>query len=66
MKTRDKIKLAETVRQNNERIPASDMDQIHLPDPIMDDIHVLQRENTELTNRVLELERELRLIQKNK
>ena len=53
------------VRQNNERIPASDMDQIHLPDPIMYDIRVLQRENTELTNRVLELEKELRLLNNN-
>ncbi len=45
------------VRQNNEKVPASDMDQIHLPDPIMDDIRILQQENSELINRVLELER---------
>ncbi len=40
------------------------MDHIHLPDPIFEDIKVLQQENTELTNRVLELEGELRQMRK--
>ena len=42
------------------------MDQVHLPDPVFDDIETLKKENTELTNRVLELERELRFIKKEK
>ena len=52
------------VRQNNEKVPASDMDQIHLPDPVKEDISVLQKENSELVNRVLELEKELAEIKK--
>ena len=48
------------VKQNDVRIPRKSMDHIHLPDPIFEDIKVLQQENTELTNRVLELEGELR------
>lgn len=52
------------VRQNNEKVPASDMDQIHLPDPVKEDISVLQRENSELVNRVLEMEKELAEIKK--
>ena len=52
------------VRQNNEKVPASDMDQIHLPDPVKEDISVLQKENSELVNRVLELEKELEEIKK--
>lgn len=52
------------VRQNNEKVPASDMDQIHLPDPVKEDISVLQKENSELVNRVLELEKELTEIKK--
>ena len=40
------------------------MDQIHLPDPVFDDIETLKHENTELTNRVLELERELKFMKK--
>ena len=46
-------------KQNDVRIPRKSMDHIHLPDPIFEDIKVLQQENTELTNRVLELEGEL-------
>ena len=40
------------------------MDQCHLPDPVLDDIRVLQCENTELINRVLELEKRLKDIEK--
>ena len=40
------------------------LNHIHLPDPIFEDIKVLQQENTELTNRVLELEGELRQMRK--
>lgn len=47
------------VRQNNEKVPTSDMDQIHLPDPVKEDISVLQKENSELVNRVLELEHQM-------
>ena len=54
------------VKQNDVRIPRKSMDHIHLPDPIFEDIKVLQQENTELTNRVLELEGELRDEEKRK
>jgi serine O-acetyltransferase len=36
------------VKQDNVRIPRNDMDQIHLPDPIMNDICNLRTENIEL------------------
>ena len=52
------------VRQNNEKLPTSDMDQVHLPDPVQEDIKVLQRENSELVNRVLQLENEVRSLKK--
>lgn len=50
------------VKRDNVKIPRSDMDQCHLPDPIMEDILVLQKENSELCNRVLELEREVKKL----
>lgn len=50
------------VKRDNVKIPISDMDQCHLPDPVKEDITVLQRENAELTNRVLDLEKELRRL----
>ncbi|QOV18286.1 serine O-acetyltransferase [Blautia liquoris] len=46
----------------NVKVPRDTMDQVHLPDPVLDDIKVLQQENTELTNRVLELEKELKYV----
>lgn len=50
------------VKRDNIKIPRSDMDQCHLPNPVQEDITVLQRENAELVNRVLDLEKEMRLI----
>ena len=38
------------------------MDQVHLPDPVKEDIAVLQHENAELVNRVLDLERTVRRL----
>ena len=52
------------VRQNNVKLPTSDMDQVHLPDPVQEDIKVLQRENSELVNRVLQLENEVLSLKK--
>lgn len=50
------------VKRDNVKVPRSDMDQIHLPDPIMEDITMLQRENSELCNRVIDLENKLKLV----
>lgn len=52
------------VKQENVRIPRSNMDHIHLPDPVLDDMKTLQRENSELVNRVLELEKEVKQLAK--
>lgn len=48
------------VKQDNIRIPRNDMNQTDLPDPVQEDINVLQKENAELVNRVLDLEKEIR------
>lgn len=50
------------VKRDNVKIPRSDMDQCHLPDPVQEDINVLQRENSELINRVLDLEKAVRAL----
>ena len=52
------------VKMDNKKVPRSDMDQIHLPDPVQEDIKVLQQENSELVNRVLQLENEIRSLKK--
>lgn len=50
------------VKRDNVKIPRSDMNQCDLPDPVQEDITVLQRENAELVNRVLELESTVRRL----
>ncbi len=52
------------VKRENEVIPRESMDQIHLPDPIKEDIQNLQHANSELTNRLLDMERELKALKK--
>ena len=48
------------VKRGNVSLPQEEMNQIDLPDPIMEDLAVLQHENEELTNRLIDLEREVR------
>lgn len=48
------------VKRGNVSLPQDEMNQIDLPDPIMEDLSVLQHENEELTNRLIDLEREVR------
>ena len=51
------------VKRDNIKVPRSDMDQVHLPYPVMDDITLLQHENSALCNRVIDLEKEVRRLQ---
>ena len=50
------------VKRDNIKVPRSDMDQVHLPDPVMEDITLLQRENSALCNRIIEMEQEIRQL----
>ncbi|MCQ2517809.1 MAG: serine O-acetyltransferase [Lachnospiraceae bacterium] len=45
------------VRRDNVAIPKDTLDQIHLPDPVKDDITRLQTENNELKERIDKLEK---------
>ncbi len=48
------------VKRDNIKVPRSDMDQVHLPDPVMEDITVLQHENSALCNKLIDLEKEIK------
>ena len=48
------------VRRKNMNFPQEEMDQVHLPDPVEEDLCVLHKANVELTNRMIDLERELK------
>lgn len=52
------------VKRNNEKIPRSDMDQVNLPDPVKNDIQTLQKENSALCNKLIDLENEFKEIKK--
>ena len=54
------------VKRVNSYAPQETLDQVNLPDPVREDITNLQRANTELTNRLLDLENELRLLRREK
>ena len=48
------------VKRNEKRVPQADMDQIHLPDPVLQDLKNLQEEYERLQRKVSELENQLR------
>ena len=47
------------VKKGNQKVPRSDMDQIHLPDPTLEDIHKLQQENDRLRSELQRMGYEL-------
>ncbi|MDD3205175.1 MAG: serine O-acetyltransferase [Lachnospiraceae bacterium] len=52
------------VKRNNQMLPREEMDQIHLPDPVKEDIAALRYENSALTNKLIEIEQELKELKK--
>lgn len=47
------------VRRDNQALPREDMDQVHLPDPVSEDILYLKKENSQLAERLALLEKKL-------
>ncbi|MEF9946074.1 MAG: serine O-acetyltransferase EpsC [Lachnospiraceae bacterium] len=54
------------VRMGNQKVPRMDMDQIHLPDPVLSDIQELQRDNRQLKKKLEELENTMKKIMEEK
>ena len=52
------------VRMNDKKVPRTDMDQIHLPDPVLDDIRKLQQENIRLHGELRRLVKEIRCVER--
>lgn len=48
------------VKKENQKVPRSDMDQVHLPDPMLDDIHSLMEENRQLRSELQKMGYELK------
>lgn len=47
------------VRMGNQKVPRAEMDQIHLPDPVLNDIRALQQENEQLRRQMSDLEKRM-------
>ena len=54
------------VKRNNVFLPQEEMDQINLPDPVTEELALLQCENEELTNRLIDLEQDVRELKRMK
>ncbi len=52
------------VKQLKQCLPQEELDQVNFPDPVMEDLNNLHHANAELTNRVLDLEREIRELKR--
>jgi len=52
------------VKRNNQSVPREDMNQIDLPNPVLEDIQRLQHNNEELQKRIKDLEEELSLLRR--
>ena len=48
------------VRMGNQKVPRTEMDHVHLPDPVLNDIRALQQENQQLKKQMSEMEKRLR------
>ena len=46
----------------DQKIPRMDMDQVHLPDPISNDIRELQSDNIRLHKRIIQLEKRMQCM----
>ncbi len=47
------------VRRDNQALPREDLDQVHLPAPVSEDILLLKKENNLLAERIAQLERKM-------
>ena len=54
------------VKREDERIPRINMDHRHLPDPVLDDIITLRRQNDMLAQRLSEMEKEMQHLKTEK
>ena len=54
------------VKRMNMTLPQETMNQTDLPDPVREDIVSLQKSNAALTNKLIELEEEIKLLKQNR
>ena len=50
------------VKMGDQKVPRIDMDQVHLPDPVLNDIRELQNDNIRLYKQLKEMEKHMRCM----
>ena len=50
------------VKMGDQKVPRIDMDQVHLPDPVLNDIRELQSDNLRLYRQLKEMEKHMRCM----
>ena len=53
------------VKRNNVSLPQEEMDQVHLPDPISNDIRELQADNIRMHRQIQEMEKCMQCLKEN-
>ena len=53
------------VRMGNKKVPRSDMDQIHLPDPVLNDIRSLQADNEKMHSQLIEMLKKMKCMEED-
>ena len=53
------------VKRDNEKVPRNDMDQVHLPDPIENDIRALQEDNLRMHRQIQKMEKCMQCLKEN-
>jgi serine O-acetyltransferase len=53
------------VKRNNMHFPQEELDQTHLPDPVLEELSYLELCNDRLSQRLKELEEELQNMERN-
>ena len=53
------------VRMGNKKVPRSDMDQIHLTDPVLNDIRSLQADNEKMHSQLIEMLKKMKCMEED-
>jgi serine O-acetyltransferase len=54
------------VKRVNPNRPQDELDQVHFPDPVKEELTALQYSNAEITNRLIDLEQRMRNFERNR
>lgn len=51
------------VKRDNKRVPREDLDQVHLPDPVLNDLSRLENENKVLKEKIMDVTKRIKVLE---